>query len=143
MLVNDVTTYHGRYYDIEAVTMLPRPVAQPRLVLNVAAHGPKALRLAGTYGDAWNSCCPGKDLTPEQNSSIIRQWSEQVSEHAVMEAFYDAIGRYREAGIDDFIFAYAPGIDYWEEKAITTMDLLEQVALEAIPRLRQESFSVS
>jgi alkanesulfonate monooxygenase SsuD/methylene tetrahydromethanopterin reductase-like flavin-dependent oxidoreductase (luciferase family) len=167
MLVNDVTSYHGRYYDIQTATMLPRPLAQPRLILNVAAHGPKALRLAGTYGDAWNSCCPGKDLTPEQSSSIIRQWSEQVSEYAVaagrdptqigrtflfgwssdrlfrsMEAFYDTIGRYREAGIDDFIFAYAPGIDYWKEKAITTVDLLEQVALEAIPRLRQETFSV-
>jgi alkanesulfonate monooxygenase SsuD/methylene tetrahydromethanopterin reductase-like flavin-dependent oxidoreductase (luciferase family) len=162
MLTNEVTTYHGQYHHIEGAIMRPRPVAKPRPTLNVAAHGPRALRLVGKYGDAWNSYNPGKDLTPEQSSSVIRQRGEQISDYAAeagrdpdqigrtflfgwtsdklfhsMEAFHNTIERYREAGIHDFCFVYAPGLDFWKEKAITTSEMLQQIALEAIPRLRQ------
>jgi alkanesulfonate monooxygenase SsuD/methylene tetrahydromethanopterin reductase-like flavin-dependent oxidoreductase (luciferase family) len=162
MLTNDVTSYRGQYYQIEGAVLRPGPVAKPGLVLNVAAHGPKALRLAAYYGDAWNSYQPGKDLPPQQCSSVTRQRCEQLSEYATeagrdpdkigrtflfgwtsdglfrsMEAFYDTIGRYQEAGINDFCFVYAPGMNFWQENAITTRETLQQIAMEAIPRLRQ------
>jgi hypothetical protein len=53
-----------------------------------------------------------------------------------MEAFYDAIGRYHEAGITDFFFIYAYGIDSWKEQTITTENLLHEIALSAIPKAR-------
>ena len=161
MLKEDVTTYPGKYYNIQEAILRPRSIANPRPVLSVAAHGPKALRLAARYGDAWNSYFPGKDLTPKQSSDIIRQRYEMLCEFALesgrdpeqigrtfifgwssdglfrsMDAFSDAIGRYSEAGITDFCFVYAPGLDSWKDQTITTEDLLQRIALDAIPALR-------
>jgi len=163
MLKNEVTTYHGKYYDIQGAIMRPRPIAKPRPALSVAAHGPKGLRLAAQYGDAWNSYNPGKNLTPEQSSQVTRQRYERLCDYAreagrdpagigrtfcfgwtsdglfrSMDAFYDAIGRYREAGIIDFCFLYVPGNDAWKEQAITSYELLERIALETIPALRKD-----
>lgn len=160
MLNEEVTTYPGKYYNIQEAILRPRPISSPRIVFNVAAHGPKALRLAARYGDAWNSYYPGKDLTPEQNSEIIHQRYERFCEVAIkagrdpnklgrtfifgwtsdglfrsLDAFYDAIGRYSEAGINDFCFVYAEGVDFWKDNMITSVDLLQKIGLEAIPAL--------
>jgi alkanesulfonate monooxygenase SsuD/methylene tetrahydromethanopterin reductase-like flavin-dependent oxidoreductase (luciferase family) len=161
MLVDEVTTYQGKYYNIQEALMRPKFISKSRPVFNVAAHGPKALLLAARHGDAWNSYNPGKDLTPKQNSDVTRQRCEKLFELAneagrnpaqigrtfcfgwtsdglfrSMDAFYDAIGRYVEAGINDFCFIYVPGIESWKEQTITTEDLLRQIALDAIPALR-------
>jgi alkanesulfonate monooxygenase SsuD/methylene tetrahydromethanopterin reductase-like flavin-dependent oxidoreductase (luciferase family) len=161
MLNNEITTYEGKYYNIQGALMRPKFIAKPRPVFSVAAHGPKALRLAAKYGDAWNSYNPGKDLTPKQSSDVIHQRYERFCQFAVevnrdpekigktfcfgwtsdglfesMDAFYDAIGRYFEAGIRDFCFIYAYNIDSWKKQTITTEDLLHRIALEAIPALR-------
>jgi len=161
MLTHDVTTYEGKYYNIQGALMRPLPLSQPRPVFNVAAHGPKALRLAATYGDAWNSLRGEKDMTPKQTSDTIRQRCEMLCELAVqagrdparigrtfifgwttdgpfrsMEAFHDAMGRYIEAGISDFCFIYAHGMNSWKDEIITNEDLLRRVALETIPALR-------
>jgi alkanesulfonate monooxygenase SsuD/methylene tetrahydromethanopterin reductase-like flavin-dependent oxidoreductase (luciferase family) len=163
MLVDEVTTYEGEYYNIQEALMRPPFIARPRPVLSIAAHGPKALRLAARHGDAWNSYNPGKDLSPKQNSDITRQRYERLCELALeegrdpasigstfcfgwtsdglfrsMDAFYDAIGRYTEAGIGDFCFVYAYEIDAWKDQAITNEDLLRRIASEALPALRSE-----
>ena len=160
MLGQELTTYNGKYFHIQDALMRPRPISQPRPLLNVAAHGPKAIRLAARFGDAWNSYYPGKDLMPKQNSDITRQRCEKLYEAAIevgrdptqigrtfcfgwtsdglfrsIEAFYDAIGRYREAGINDFCFIYVPGFDHWKNETITSRDQLQRIALEAIPTL--------
>jgi alkanesulfonate monooxygenase SsuD/methylene tetrahydromethanopterin reductase-like flavin-dependent oxidoreductase (luciferase family) len=164
MLKKEVTTYHGKYYDIQEALMRPKFIAEPRPVFSVAAHGPKALSLAAKYGEAWNSYDPGKDLTPKQSSDIIRQRYEKFCELAIeagrdpaqigrtfcfgwtsdglfrsIDAFYDAIGRYAEAGIRDFCFIYAYGIDSWKEQTITTEDLLHRIALDAIPSILKQA----
>jgi alkanesulfonate monooxygenase SsuD/methylene tetrahydromethanopterin reductase-like flavin-dependent oxidoreductase (luciferase family) len=162
MLNNELTTFKGKYFNIQEALIRPSPFSKPRPVLNVAAHGPKALRLAARYGDAWNSFNPGKDLTPKQNSDITRQRCERMCEFALaagrephqigrtfcfgwtsdglfrsMDAFYDTIGRYREAGINDFCFIYAYGIESWKDQTITTEDLLLRIAQEAVPALKK------
>jgi len=160
MLKEEVTTYPGKYYNIQEAHLRPLFISQPRPVFNVAAHGPRALRLAARHGDAWNSYYPGKDLTPKQSSDMTRQRCEMLCEFALevgrdpvhigrtfifgwtsdglfrsMEAFYDAVGRYTEAGINDFCFISAFGVNSWKDQAITNQDLLEKIALEAIPAL--------
>jgi alkanesulfonate monooxygenase SsuD/methylene tetrahydromethanopterin reductase-like flavin-dependent oxidoreductase (luciferase family) len=164
MLQHEVTTYEGKYYNIQDALLRPKFISRPRPVFNVAAHGPKALRLAAQYGDAWNSYNPGRDLTPKQSSDITRQRCQRLCELAIeagrdpsqlgrtfyfgwtsdglfrsMDAFYDAIGRYSEAEINDFCFIYAYEIDSWKEQTITTEDLLRRIALEALPKLRSEA----
>ncbi len=164
MINHEVTTYQGKYYSIQEALMRPKFISKPHPVFNVAAHGPKALRLAARYGDAWNSLGPLKEMTPEQSSDFVHQCYEMLCEFAVeagrdpghfsctllfgwtsdwpfrsMEAFYDAIGRYSAAGINDFCFIYAPGIDLWKDQTITSVDLLHKIALEAIPAIRNRT----
>jgi hypothetical protein len=52
------------------------------------------------------------------------------------EAFFDTIGRYHEAGINDFCFIYALGFEHWKDQTITTHEQLQMIALEAIPYLQ-------
>lgn len=83
MLKNEVTTYQGKYFNIQEAQMHPKFIAKPHPVFNVAAHGPKALSIAARYGDAWNSYYPGKDITPKQSSDIIRRRCGMLSEFAI------------------------------------------------------------
>jgi alkanesulfonate monooxygenase SsuD/methylene tetrahydromethanopterin reductase-like flavin-dependent oxidoreductase (luciferase family) len=163
MLEDEITNYKGKYYKIQDALIRPSFISKPRPVFSIAAHGPKSIRLAATYGDAWNCYNPGKDLTPKQSSDAVRHRYEMLCEFALeaqrepeqigttfgfgytsdglfrsMEAFYDAIGRYHEAGIYDFFFIYAYGIDGWKEQTITTENLLHKIALEAIPKARDK-----
>lgn len=164
MLNNEMTTYEGKYYSPCEALLRPKFLSQPHPRFNVAGHGPKALRLAARYGDAWNSLnTGGSDRTPRQNSDVTRERCQRMCEFAVeagrdpdqigrtfafgwttddftssLEAFYDTVGRYREAGINDFCFIYVPGYDNYEGRAFVSRDRLERVALEAIPRLRGE-----
>lgn len=161
MMNNEVTTYKGKYYNVQEALMHPKFISKPHPVFNVAAHGPKALRLAAKYGDAWNSLGPLKDMTPKQSSDFTHQCYERLCEFASeagrdparfgrtflfgwtsdgpfrsTEAFYDTIGRYTEAGINDFCFIYSPGIDLWKDQSIASEHLLRKIALDAIPALR-------
>jgi alkanesulfonate monooxygenase SsuD/methylene tetrahydromethanopterin reductase-like flavin-dependent oxidoreductase (luciferase family) len=163
MLNNEVTTYQGKYYNIQNAILRPKFISKPHPILSIAAHGPKALRLAARYGDAWNTLGPLTDMTPKQNSDHTRKSYEMLCEFASaagrdatqfgrtilfgwtsdgpfrsMEAFYDTIGRYAEAGINDFGFIYCPGVDLWKDQSINNEQLLRKIALEAIPKIRTE-----
>jgi hypothetical protein len=164
MLNQDVTTYHGKYYNIQEAVMHPGFITRPHPVFNVAAHGPKALRLAAVYADGWNCLGPMKETTPKQSSDFTRQCYEILCDFAdragrelvhfertflfgwtsdgpfsSMEAFYDTVGRYREAGINDFCFMYTPGIWLWKNQTINNEELLHKIALEAIPTVRNNA----
>ena len=163
MLGNEETTYHGKYYNIQGALMHPKFISKPHPKLNVAAHGPKALRLAANYGDAWNSLGPLVEMTPKESSDHIHQNYQMLCEFAreagrdpakfgrtflfgwtsdgpfrSMEAFFDTIGRYLEAGINDFCFIYSPGIDLWKDQSINSEELLQKIALDAIPAIRKD-----
>jgi alkanesulfonate monooxygenase SsuD/methylene tetrahydromethanopterin reductase-like flavin-dependent oxidoreductase (luciferase family) len=153
LLRNDLTTFEGEYYQAHGAPVNPRPIQQPRPPFNLAAHYPRSLRIAAEYGDAWNSYYPGDDLTPEQSSQATRERGERLEEYALqagrdparirrtffagyssdhpfasIEAFRDFIGRYREAGIDEFVLGYAPGIAELRGDWMTTPDDLEYYA---------------
>ncbi len=161
MLRQERTTYAGKFYNIQEAIMHPEFVSKPWPVFNIAGHGPKALRLAARYGDAWNTLSPGSGLTPEQHSDNTRQRCEKMCEFALQEGrdpetigrtmlfgwttdrlfgslteFYETIGRYRKAGIDDFCFIYVPGFEAYEGQAITSEEMLVKIAEEAIPALK-------
>lgn len=163
MINNEITSYQGKYYNIQEALMHPKFISKPHPVFNVAAHGPKALRLAAKYGDAWNNLGPMKDMTPKQCSDHTRQcykmlcefasevgrdpaqfgrtflfgWTSDSPFHSI-EAFYDTIGGYSEAGINDFCFIYSPGIDLWKDQSINSEDLLHKIALDAIPAIKNK-----
>ncbi len=162
MLNNEVTSYDGKYYNIQGAVMRPSFISKPHPVFSIAAHGPKALRLAATYGDAWNTLGPLSEMTPKQSCEEIQRCYQLLQEYASqvgrdpskfgrtimfgwtcerpfssMQAFHDTIGRYAEAGINDFCFIYAPGVKLWKDQSIDNEELLERIALEAIPAIRK------
>jgi alkanesulfonate monooxygenase SsuD/methylene tetrahydromethanopterin reductase-like flavin-dependent oxidoreductase (luciferase family) len=134
LLRHEVFSYQGRYYSAEEATMLPRPVQQPRPPLTIAAHGPRTLRLAAERADTWNFLRLSPDATPDENLATARRRNEMIDEFATragrdpaaidrsfalgytldrplasLDAFQDFVGRYREAGINEFILGYIPG----------------------------------
>jgi alkanesulfonate monooxygenase SsuD/methylene tetrahydromethanopterin reductase-like flavin-dependent oxidoreductase (luciferase family) len=166
MLNNETTTYHGKYYNIQDAVMHPHFISEPHSIFSVAAHGPKALRLAATYGDAWNTLGPLTEMTPKQSSdeihrcyTILREFADDAGRDpdqlgrtllfgwtcerpfTSIEAFYDVIGRYSEAGINDFCFIYTPEIDLLKDQSINSEHLLRKIALEAIPAIKNSILS--
>jgi alkanesulfonate monooxygenase SsuD/methylene tetrahydromethanopterin reductase-like flavin-dependent oxidoreductase (luciferase family) len=153
LLRNETTTYEGNYFQAYGAPMHPSPVQKPRPPFNLAAHNRRGLQIAAEIGEAWNSFYPGDDLTPEQSSQATRQRGEMLAEFASQagrdpneirrtffvgyssdhpfvseDAFRDFVGRYQEAGIDEFVLGYAPGIQALQGDWMVTPDELEQFA---------------
>lgn len=135
LLRQEVTTFHGEHYRCERAEAIPGPVQRPRPPLTVGAHGPRMLRIAAATADVWSQwggygietegdfhrtivergrrfdglCAElGRDPSAIRHSLVcfppLRPW-------ASVDAFEDLVGRYAEAGIDEFVL-YPPG--RWE-----------------------------
>ena len=141
----DLITYAGRYYQLKDAPFRPGSVQRPRPPFTLGAKGPKMLRIVAEYADTWNSSGSVDDLRArnqildEQCAAIGRDpkslrrslygWASrmQADPWASVDAFHEAIGRYREAGVNEFLLD-APGP--------VQFPVLERVAAEAIPLLR-------
>jgi alkanesulfonate monooxygenase SsuD/methylene tetrahydromethanopterin reductase-like flavin-dependent oxidoreductase (luciferase family) len=79
LLSDEVTTYRGRFYQIEGATMRPRPVQQPRPPITIAAMGPLMLRCAARSADVWNSLSFLKDFQAQldETHGRIRRVDEE------------------------------------------------------------------
>lgn len=124
--------YSGSHYAGTGITVAPGPVQQPRPPLTIAAHGRRTLEVAARHADVWNSITT-RDLPRDEvlalaaergrlldryaaqagrePSSIRRSvllGSDQWPALASVEAFRDAVLRYREVGVTDFVLIH-PG----------------------------------
>jgi F420-dependent oxidoreductase-like protein len=145
LLRNDTTTYQGRYYRLSQATSRPGPWQKPRPPLMLGGHGPRVLRIVAEYGDAWNSFgtvdelrarnqildehCAAIGRDPGEIRRSLYGWAAIMPNDpwASVDAFHEVVGRYREAGIHEFI------IDQPSEAQFPT---LERIAGEVIPALR-------
>jgi alkanesulfonate monooxygenase SsuD/methylene tetrahydromethanopterin reductase-like flavin-dependent oxidoreductase (luciferase family) len=146
MLRNEVTTYRGRYYQVENADMRPAPAQKPHPPLTLAAWGPKTLRIAAEYADAWNFRPRKTGLPPQQNlhetarrNSMLDDYCSELGRDPAEitrslllyprmsdapfdsdDAFHDYVRRYGEAGIDEFIPYWwrEAAIEYGYERAI-------------------------
>ena len=50
---DDHITFHGKYYHVDDIAVLPKPYQKPRLPIWVGGEGKYAQRRAGQFGDAW------------------------------------------------------------------------------------------
>jgi alkanesulfonate monooxygenase SsuD/methylene tetrahydromethanopterin reductase-like flavin-dependent oxidoreductase (luciferase family) len=145
LLRNDVSSYAGDYYHLHDALMRPAPVQQPRPPLTLGAHKPRMLGIVAEYADRWNSFGTVDEMR-ERNAildercaaigrdpgSIIRSlygWAAMMPQDpwASVAGFEDMVGRYREAGVDEFLIDQ-PGDDQ--------MAVLERVAADVLPGLR-------
>lgn len=147
LLRDEVTTYEGRYYQLREAASRPRPVQRPRPPLMLGAHGPKMLGIVAQYADAWNSFgtvdemrernaildahCAAIGRDPDSISRSLYGWAAMLPDDpwASTDAFEEVIGRYREAGVNEFIIDHPPAAQF---------PVLERVATDVLPRLRRE-----
>jgi alkanesulfonate monooxygenase SsuD/methylene tetrahydromethanopterin reductase-like flavin-dependent oxidoreductase (luciferase family) len=148
LLTNDVTTFAGTYYAVAEAPFRPAPLQRPRPPLTLGAHGPRMLRFAARYADRWNSYGTTAELQ-ERNArldeecaaigrdphSIIRSlygWTIPmgVDPWESPDAFADVVGRYREAGMSEFLME-AP-----HERQFPVM---ERIASDLLPTFRHGS----
>src|SRR5262245_1285992 len=68
-------TFHGRWYDVDGATLVPRP--DPPIPVMVGTNGPKALAVAAQHADWWNWDGPW-ELTYRRPYEILRQHCEAI-----------------------------------------------------------------
>ena len=160
LLTNEVTSYKGKFYEVNEAVMNPRPLQKPRPPIMIAAMGPVMLKNAARYADIWNSISFAEDF--EDQMEETRNRIAQVDEHCAaigrdpgglrrsylmfdasarrsggMIKYYesemmftDMVGRVMELGMTD-IGMYYP---MREEQ----MPMFERIATEVIPKLRRQ-----
>jgi alkanesulfonate monooxygenase SsuD/methylene tetrahydromethanopterin reductase-like flavin-dependent oxidoreductase (luciferase family) len=149
LMLQERTTFQGRYYQLEDAHLEPRPVQRPRIPILIAAHRPRMLRIAARYADQWDTfaAIPGASTDgveaqiAEQIAGLdeacrdigrdpaeIRR-STWVTAEALRstDAYLDFVRRHHRLGFTDFSTVLpAP-----EDEVV-----LRSVATEVIPELR-------
>ena len=145
-LSNDITSFAGEYYSLKDAPNRPAPIQRPRPPLVLGAHGPRMIRLAARYADTWNSrgtpdemrqrnaamddACRryGRDPAAVKRSLlyVVAQMPDEQPWDSV-DAFEDFVGRFGEAGVQEFIFQPPPPERF---------EIVERVATDSIPSLR-------
>lgn len=81
LLTEDSVSYEGEFYSAHEARNIPGCAQRPRLPFAVAATGPRGLRLAARYGQAWvTTGAPElfENGTPEQSVQALRGQIEKL-----------------------------------------------------------------
>jgi alkanesulfonate monooxygenase SsuD/methylene tetrahydromethanopterin reductase-like flavin-dependent oxidoreductase (luciferase family) len=151
LLTNEVTTYHGRYYQVDGAVMDPRPVQQPRPPIVIAANGPVMLKRAVELADNWNSV--GYSESFDEQLAETRERIRLVDAHCArigrdpaslrrsylvldpapfyesIEVFADAMQRLIDLGISEIGIGYPRYPEH--------LPMFEKIARETIPQLKE------
>ena len=144
---DDPVSYDGRHHELRAATCRPGPVQRPRPPLVLGAQGPRMLEVVAAHADAWMASfglSPDEVATRnrrlddllvarERDPETVRRvflwapWVQDLDPWSSLDAFHDFVGRYRAAGVTDFV------LDEPRPEQRTTF---ERVAREVLPVLR-------
>lgn len=155
-------THQGEYYHLDGATVEPLPLQQPRPRLAIGGNGKRALQVVAEYADMWAGDVPGATIEEaiaaarERNDRLdeycgalnrdpaalerggIFGWSSPGSPFASRDAFDDFVGRYRDAGVQRFIFSFGSAAtpapyDAWVASGRwATREALESFAVETM-----------
>ncbi|MFF4208922.1 LLM class flavin-dependent oxidoreductase [Streptomyces sp. NPDC001796] len=161
LLTEDSVTHRGTHYSAHEARNIPGCVQRPRLPFAVAATGPRGLKLAARYGQAWVTTGDPKLYetgTPEESLRALRAQSEKLADACVtagrdvteldkvlltgftpdrgrplqsLDAFVDFAGRHAELGFTDIVI-------HWpipDSDFAADEKVFEQIALEAPAQL--------
>ncbi|MGW0465653.1 LLM class flavin-dependent oxidoreductase [Streptomyces sp. NPDC003027] len=161
LLTEDAVTQHGTHYSAVEARNIPGCRQRPRLPLAVAATGPRGLKLAARYGQAWVTTGDPKlfeDGTPQQSVEALRGQMEKLGKACAetgrdvaqldkimltgftpdrgrplesLEAFVDFAGRHRELGFTEIVI-------HWpipDSDFTADQAVFERIATEAVARL--------
>ncbi|WP_420076639.1 LLM class flavin-dependent oxidoreductase [Streptomyces sp. JL3001] len=162
LLSEDSVSYQGDFYSAHEARNIPGCVQRPRLPFSVAATGPRGLRLAAQYGQAWVTTGDPKvseSGTPEQSFQAIRGQVEKLSDACAaigrdvagldkvlltgftpersgvlesLDAFVDFAGRHQELGFTEIVVHWPIA----DSDFAADEKVFEQIAMEAAAQLR-------
>ncbi|WP_326760059.1 LLM class flavin-dependent oxidoreductase [Streptomyces phaeochromogenes] len=162
LLTEDSVSHDGTFYSAREAYNIPGCVQRPRLPFAVAATGPRGLKLAAGYGQAWVTTGDPKLFetgTPEQSVQAIRGQVEKLTTACEtvgrdvnelnkvlltgftpdrarplesLDAFVDFAGRHMELGFTDIVIHW-PVADYPDFAA--DEKVFEHIAMEAVAQL--------
>ncbi|MFI6933573.1 LLM class flavin-dependent oxidoreductase [Streptomyces sp. NPDC050287] len=154
-------SYKGDHYSAHEARNIPGCVQRPRLPFAVAATGPRGLRLAARYGQAWVTTGDPRlyeNGTPDQSVQALRGQSEKLADACAalgrdvrdmdkvlltgftpdrarplqsLDAFVDFAGRHRELGFTEIVI-------HWpipDSDFAADEKVFEQIAIEAPAQL--------
>ncbi|MFF7155758.1 LLM class flavin-dependent oxidoreductase [Streptomyces sp. NPDC008139] len=161
LLTNGQVSYEGEFYSAHEARTIPGCVQRPRIPFAVAATGPRGMRLAARYGQAWvTTGDPAlyETGTPEESLAAVRGQVDRLGAACAqagrdvlkvpkvmltgftpdqgrplesVDAFVDFAGRHAEAGIDEMVI-------HWpipDSDFDTDPAAFERIALEAPAQL--------
>ncbi|MGA5217564.1 LLM class flavin-dependent oxidoreductase [Streptomyces cinereoruber] len=161
LLTEDAVTERGTFYAADEARNIPGCVQRPRLPFAVAATGPRGMRLAARYGQAWVTTGDPKlyeEGTPEQSVAALRGQVERLGKACAeagrevaeldkilltgftpdrnrplesVEAFVDFAGLHRDLGFTEIVV-------HWpipDSDFAADQAVFESIATEALSRL--------
>jgi alkanesulfonate monooxygenase SsuD/methylene tetrahydromethanopterin reductase-like flavin-dependent oxidoreductase (luciferase family) len=145
LLTQTATNHVGTYYSATEARNLPGCLQAPRLPFTLAAEGPRAMRLAATFGQTWVTV-DGRGAGPDQirrfedaclevdrDPTTIRKLALLGFEErplASVESFRDAVGRFEEMGFTD-LAVHWPRV---QEPFAGVPDILEAISSDLAPQ---------
>ncbi|MFI8927261.1 LLM class flavin-dependent oxidoreductase [Streptomyces sp. NPDC053474] len=159
LLTEDAVTYEGEHYAAHEARNIPGCVQRPRLPFAVAATGPRGLRLAARYGQAWVTTGDPKIFatgTPEESLEAIRGQVDRLGAACEQtgrdpgeldkilltgftpdrplesfDAFVEFAGKHAALGFDEIVLHWPlPGTDFAADQKV-----FERIATEALAQL--------
>ncbi|MEX2314367.1 MAG: LLM class flavin-dependent oxidoreductase, partial [Thermomicrobiales bacterium] len=137
---HDRFDFHGKHYWVTDAPFEPKPIQHPRIPMLVGASGPRMLRLAARFADAWNTR-GAADIAAERTQLLdekcrevgrdpgeIRRsiWPYEHPWESV-DNVKQVIESYRAVGYTDFVFGWPP--DEYN-------DVMLEFARDVMPGLR-------
>ncbi|WP_299529470.1 LLM class flavin-dependent oxidoreductase [uncultured Streptomyces sp.] len=159
LLTEPSVTYEGSFYAANEARNVPGCVQRPRLPFAVAATGPRGLKLAARYGQAWVTTGDPKLFgtgTPAQSAEALRGQIDRLGAagEAVgrdvsgldkilltgftpdrplesLDAFVDFAGTHAELGFTEIVLHWpVPGSDFAADQSV-----FERIATEGLSQL--------
>ncbi|MGW2826305.1 LLM class flavin-dependent oxidoreductase [Streptomyces sp. NPDC001443] len=161
LLTEDSVSHEGDFYSAHEARNIPGCVQRPRLPFAVAATGPRGLKLAAQYGQAWVTTGDPKlyeNGTPEESLRALRGQADKLADACAelgrgedeldkilltgftpdrgrplesLDAFVDFAGRHQELGFTELVI-------HWpipESDFAADMKVFERIAMEAPAQL--------
>lgn len=75
LLSEDLTTFHGRYYNLSDARCEPKPV-QGTIPLLIGGTGDRLISIAARYADIWNGWCTVAQFS--EKSGLLRYWCSLI-----------------------------------------------------------------
>jgi alkanesulfonate monooxygenase SsuD/methylene tetrahydromethanopterin reductase-like flavin-dependent oxidoreductase (luciferase family) len=115
ILRGQLERFEGRYYQVDRPSLAPAAVQQPRPPLTLGVQGPRTLRLAASYADAWSTFGapdPGPGLAGNLSRSVEEAMAVTKQRNDLLDTYCAEFGRDPATIVRSFVTGCTPD-DPW------------------------------